>query len=121
MPSLSQMPAYSRRKVRRFETHEPVWVYLSCLRHKDVLRVRNLSSRGVFVVTHKTQPVGTKIEIDFLVEEGQVRTEAVVRHVEQDKGMGLEFTGVAHEDSPHLAALLSRLHGLSPSRPHLLG
>jgi hypothetical protein len=95
-------------------------VYWSCAGRADVSRIRNLSFRGVFIETSTPQSVGAKAEIDFLVEEeGQIRTRAVVRHVEGASGMGLEFTGVAQEDRPHLGALLRRLRSFSRSRPDL--
>jgi hypothetical protein len=72
----------------------------------------------MFIETHKPQSVSAEAQIDFLVEEGQIRTKAVVRHVQGAKGMGLEFSGVAQEDRPHLRALLTKLRGLSRSRPN---
>ena len=121
MRTLSHIPAYSRRKALRVETLEAVRVYWTCAGRSDVSRIRNLSFRGVFIETRIPQSVGTKAEIDFLVEDGQIRTEAVVRHVEGASGMGLEFTGVAREDRPHLGALLTRLRSFSRSRPDLPG
>jgi c-di-GMP-binding flagellar brake protein YcgR len=119
MRTLLQKPFYSRRKTLRVDTPEGVRVYWSSAGRNDVLRVRNLSFGGVFIDTHEPQSVGAKAQIDFLVEEGQIRTKAVVRHVEGANGMGLEFTAVAQEDRPHLATLLTRLRGLSRSRPNL--
>ena len=69
----------------------------------------------MFLETRKPPCVGTNAQVDFLVEEGQIRTKAVVRHVKTASGMGLEFIAVAQEDRPHLAALLARLRGLSQS------
>jgi len=109
------MPSNSRRKTARVEAHE-VRVYWSSTGWNDVLRVRNLSFGGTFLETHKPSSVGTTAQIDFLVEEGQIRTKAVVRHAKAASGMGLEFIAVAQEDRPHLAALLTRLRGLSQSR-----
>ena len=119
MRTLSHVPSYSRRKALRLETPEGIRVYWSCAGRSDVSRIRNLSFGGVFIETPKPQSVGAKAEIDFLVEEGQIRTKAVVRHVEGARGMGLEFTGVAQEDRPHLGALLTRLRSLSRSRPNI--
>ena len=109
MQTLSQLPSYSRRKTSRVKTSEGVRVYWSCAERSDVSRIRDLSFGGIFVETHQPQPVGAKAQIDFLVEEGQIRTEAVVRHVEGASGMGLEFSGVAQEDGPRLVAWLTRL------------
>ena len=90
-------------------------MYWSSTGSNDVLRVRNLSFGGMFLETRKPPCVGTKAQVDFLVEEGQIRTKVVVRHVKTASGMGLEFIAVAQEDRPHLAALLARLRGLSQS------
>jgi hypothetical protein len=96
-------------------------VYWSCAEGSDVSRIRNLSFGGLFIETRKPQSIGAKAEIDFLVEEGQIRTKAVVRHVAGGSGMGLEFTGAAQEDRPHLGALLTRLRSFSRSQPNLPG
>ena len=88
---------------------QDVRVYWSCAGHDDILRVRNLSFGGIFIETREPRLVGSEAQIDFLVDEGQIRTKAVVRHVERACGMGLEFTAIAQEDRPRLAALLTRL------------
>lgn len=118
MRTLSQLPSYSRRKTSRVETSEGVRVYWSCAGRSDVSRIRNLSFGGIFVETHHPQ-TGAKAQIDFLVEEGQIRRNALVRHVDCTSGMGLEFSGVAQEDRPHLGALLTRLRRLSRFRPNM--
>jgi hypothetical protein len=48
-------------------------------------------------------------ELDFLVQEGQIRAEAVVRHAEPGRGIGLRFTAVRNEDRLRLAKLMKRL------------
>jgi hypothetical protein len=62
--------------------------------------------------------VGEKTDLHFLVEEGQIRAEAVVCHVEPGRGLGLAFTAVREEDRSRLADLMKRLRGfdLSSSR-----
>jgi len=59
--------------------------------------------------------VGTIVKLDFLVQEGQVRADAIVRHIELGEGLGLKFAAVSQQDWPHLAALLTRLRSLSRS------
>jgi hypothetical protein len=55
--------------------------------------------------------VGTKTDLHFLVEEGQIRAEAVVRRVEPGRGLGLKFTAVREEDRRRLAGLMKRVRG----------
>src|SRR6266850_5223031 len=106
----------SRRHYPRVETLQGVWVYWHCKGLADTSRVRDLSMRGLFVQTERVRDVDAPIRLDFLVQEGQVRAEAVVRHVKPGSGLGLKFTALAEEDGPRLAALMTRLHGLSQSR-----
>jgi hypothetical protein len=68
-----------------------------------------ISLGGLFFNTHKTRPVGTAIELDFLVQEGQIRADAVVRHRLPDRGWGVKFTGITEQDRPRFAALMRRL------------
>jgi hypothetical protein len=65
----------------------------------------------LFVETAEVLGVGTAIRLDFLVQEGQIRAKAVVRHVKPGSGLGLKFTALTEKDGPRLAALMSRLHG----------
>jgi hypothetical protein len=71
---------------------------------------------GLFVETEKAREVDATIRLDFLVQEGQIRAEAVVRHAKPGSGLGLKFTAMAEEDGPRLTALVTRLRGLSQSR-----
>jgi len=113
----SQTPSYSRRQTSRVETPDGVWVYWRCNGRDDVSRVLDLSAGGLFLAAPRSpRSVGTKARLDFLVQEGQIRTEAIVRHIEPGNGLGFKFTAVTEQDSPHLAALLTRLRYLSRSR-----
>jgi hypothetical protein len=102
---------HSKRFSSRVETPGDVYVYWSSRRYNDTSRVRDLSSGGLFVQTRKSGTVGAKTDIHFLVEEGQIRAEAVVRRVEPGRGLGLKFTAVREEDRRRLAGLMKRLRG----------
>jgi PilZ domain len=106
----------SRRHHPRVETPDGVWVYWNCKGREDTSRVRDLSMGGLFVETEKAREVDATIRLDFLVQEGQIRAEAVVRHVKPDRGLGLKFTALTEEDGPRLTALMTRLRGLSQPR-----
>jgi PilZ domain len=101
----------SKRFSSRLETPRDVYVYWSSVGYEDTSRVRDLSSGGLFVQTRKSGSVGTKTNLHFLVEEGQIRAEAVVRRVEPGRGLGLKFTAVREEDRRRLAGLMKRLRG----------
>jgi len=113
------MHSYSRLHTSRVETPDGLWVCWRCNGMDDVSRVRDLSAGGLFIATRGSRPVGMKAKLDFLVQEGQIRAEAIVRHIEPQKGLGLKFTAVTEQDWPHLAALLTRLRNLSRSRGKL--
>ena len=72
-----------------------------------------MSLGGLFVETPASRALGSTVKLEFLVQEGQIRADAVVRRVEPGRGLGLKFTAVIDQDSPRLAALMNRLR-LSP-------
>jgi hypothetical protein len=111
-----QTPSYSRRHTSRVEASDDVWVCWRCNGRDDVSHVRDVSAGGLFIATKVRRPLGMKAKLDFLVQEGQIRAEAIVRHIEPSHGLGLKFTTVAEQDWPHLAALLARLRSPSRSR-----
>jgi hypothetical protein len=103
----------SRRHHPRVETPHGVWVYWNCKGREDTSRVQNLSTAGLFVETAEVRAADTTVRLDFLVQEGQIRAKAVVRHVRPGNGLGLKFTALAVEDGPRLTALMTRLHSVS--------
>ena len=104
----------SRRFVSRIEDPEHVWVLWQSDGRDVISRVQNLSARGLFVETPRARSVGAVSKLGLLVPEGQIRAEAVVRHSQPDRGLGLKFN-VNEDDRPRLAALLSRLRSFSRS------
>ena|SRR6267143_1362737 len=108
---MQQQTPHSRRFSSRVATPGDVYVYWSSVGYGDTSRVRDLSSRGLFVQTRQPKPLGAKANLHFLVEEGQIRAEAVVRRVEPGRGLGLQFTAVREEDRRRLADLMRRLRG----------
>jgi len=100
---------YSRRKTPRAATPEGVWVYWRYAGRDDTSRVGNLSVGGLFIETKRRAVLGANAKIEFLIREGQIRAEAIVKHVEPGKGIGVKFTAVKESDHPILAALLNRV------------
>jgi multidrug resistance efflux pump len=76
----------------------------------------DISIDGLFIETrHAELKQGMPARLDFLVQEGRIKAEGVVRHVKGGSGLGLRFVVVADEDRQRLKALLSRLRS-RPSR-----
>jgi len=106
----------SRRHYPRVETPSGVWVYWNCEGREDTSRVRDLSLGGLFLETAEARDLDATVKLDFLVQEGQIRAEAVVRHAKPGSGLGLRFTALTEEDGPRLTALMTRLRSLSQPR-----
>jgi hypothetical protein len=104
--------APSRRFTSRVQAPSDVWVYWKCQGREDVSHVRDMSMGGLFIETKQPHPSGRLTRLDFLVQEGQIRADAVVRHSRPGAGLGLKFTALAEHDRPKLAALLTRLRHL---------
>src|SRR6266403_2594649 len=82
----------SRRITLRNTSPSNLWVYWNSKKHGDLSRVYDLSIGGLLVETRQAIPIGETIELDFLVQEGQIRAQAVVRYVKNGFGVGLKFT-----------------------------
>ncbi len=109
--------APSRRFSSRVQAPGDVWVYWKCQGREDVSLVRNMSMGGLFIETPQVRPTGMLTRLHFLVEEGQIRADAVVRHAKAGVGLGLKFSALSEQDRPRLAALLTRLR----RRQHISG
>jgi hypothetical protein len=110
--ALAKLP-YSRRMSSRIDTLGDVWVCWRCEGMDDVSRVCDLSVGGLFLSTPVPPPLGASAKLEFLVREGQIRAEAVVRHLSSSGGLGLKFTAITDQDCPRLVALLNRIRTLS--------
>jgi hypothetical protein len=101
--------SYSRRIASRILTNAGVYAFWSCNGRDDLSRVRDLSVGGLFIETRRLKDLGAHVKVHFLVSEGQIRAETVVRHVEPGHGLGLKFTVFNDQDLPRFAALMNRL------------
>ncbi|HEV2196769.1 MAG TPA: PilZ domain-containing protein [Candidatus Acidoferrum sp.] len=99
----------SRRFTTRVHTPGDVWVCWKCQGREDISLVRDMSMGGLFIETPQLRPTGMVTRLDFLVAEGQIRADAVVRHAQAGSGLGLKFTALSEQDRPKLAALITRL------------
>ena len=104
--------SYYRRTTPRTEVDEGVYAFWSCNGPGDLSRVRNLNMGGIFIETGVTKDVGASVELHFLVSEGQIHADAVVRHVEPGHGLGLKFTTLDERDRLRFGALMKRLYAV---------
>jgi hypothetical protein len=106
----SHKPAFSRRVLTRHGTSQDIWVCWQCNGREDFSRVLDINAQGLFLETSQAKiSAGMTAKLDFLVEEGRIRAEAQVRHVEQGSGLGLKFTALRDPDSARLKSLIRRL------------
>lgn len=113
---VSQNP--SRRSTSRVAGLSDLWVIWNCKGHDGLSQVVDLSVGGLCLSVEKLEriAVGEKIHLNFLTPEGQIRTDAIVRHVRPER-LGLKFIAISGEDRAHLTALMTRLRNLSPPQP----
>jgi len=99
----------SRRSHSRISILDKVWICWNCMGRDDISRVRDLSLGGLFFETRKSRAIGTNVKVDFLVQEGQIRADAIVKHRLPDRGCGLKLIAITEQDRPRFAALMRRL------------
>lgn len=105
----------SRRMNSRVEASGDVWVYWQCGRSEDLSPVLDMSLGGLFIQTSNPKAENVLARLHFLVPEGQIRADAVVRHARPGIGLGLKFTALGEQDRPQLTALLIRLRAKQQS------
>lgn len=104
-----QSGSYFRRRMLRAEAGESVFAFWSCAGRESLSRVRDLSCGGLFVESPLEENIDAPVNLHFLADEGQIRANAVVRHVRRGKGLGLRFIAINDQDSRRLANLVNRL------------
>jgi len=66
----------------------------------------------MFLELRRPIPKGMATNLHFLVQEGPIRANAVVRYNLPEQGLGLKFTAIEKDCGPQLAELLTRLRGI---------
>src|SRR5260370_7752817 len=100
MKTVPQGPCFSRRLSSRVGTPQGVWVYWRCNGQDDLSSVSDISLRGLLIETSDPRPLGATVKIDFLVQEGQIRAEAIVRHFKPATEPGHQLTPPAEPNHP---------------------
>ena len=83
-----------------------------CNERAETSRIRDVSLSGLFIETTQPRPVGSTAQVNFLVQEGQISAEAVVRRIDRGRGLGLKFTAMRETDRSNFTALMRRLRRL---------
>jgi hypothetical protein len=100
--------SHSRRFTSRVQA-SGVWVYWSSDGCEDIAKVRDLSLGGLFLETAARKSVDSTVTLDFLVQEGQIGLDAVVRRAEASRGLALKFSQMTEANRSRLNALVNRL------------
>lgn len=104
-----QSPSYFRRRAARVDAGDGIYAFWSCDGREGLSRVRDVSLGGLFIESPVEQDLGASVKLDFLAGEGQIRANAVVRHVRPGKGAGLKLIAINDQDCQRLAGLIQRV------------
>jgi hypothetical protein len=100
----------------RVETLGEVWAYWQCGRREDISRIRNVSPGGMFLEIDEPLPKGQTANFHFLVQEGAIRADAVVRRFTPGQGLGMKFVALEKECGNQFAELLTRLRSIERAK-----
>lgn len=103
-----QSASYLRRRSTRVDAGDSVYTLWSCDGREGLSRVRDLGLGGLFIESPVEQDLGAPMRLHFLADEGQIRANAVVRHVRPGKGAGLKLIAINDQDCQRLASLIRR-------------
>ncbi len=85
------MPSTDRRATPRFQA-KPGSKFTYGLASADI---RDVSLEGVFVLDPDPLPVGSELAFTLLAAGTEISLEGIVRHVEDQEGMGIQFVNVS--------------------------
>ena len=92
-----------------------MWVSWKIEERRITSRVLNLSASGALIDSQQFVPVGTHLELLFATKEGQIKLQAVARHFQPGKGLGVEFVDMKARELQLVLKVVKRLFALSPS------
>ena len=95
-----------RRRLLRVEAGEDVYAFWNCDGRDGLSHVRDLGLGGLFIQSPAEEDLGAPVKLYLLTGAGQIRANAVVRHVRPGRGLGLKFTAIDKRDCQHLGDLV---------------
>lgn len=78
-------------------------------KQRHTSRILDFSASGAFIVTNENVVVGTPIKLIFVMVEGELKLEAVVRNSSAGRGMGVEFVSVGGKERALIRKAVKRL------------
>jgi hypothetical protein len=103
-----------QRKYERVNTLAEVWVSWTIGGRTLVSPVTDLGLGGLFIATPNPESVEARVQLKFVVKEGEIRAVGSVRYIKPGKGMGVQFTALADGGMSRLHRLVQRI-GMSSS------
>jgi len=70
-----------------------MWVSWKLGKYSITSRVEDFSIGGAFITSHEAMAVGARLDLHFLLPEGQIRVQAIVSNVREGRGMGVDSMG----------------------------
>jgi hypothetical protein len=86
-----------------------MWVSWKFEKQRHTSRILDFSASGAFIVTNENVAVGTPIKLIFVMVEGELKLEAVVRNSSAGRGMGVEFVSVGGKERALIRKAVKRL------------
>jgi hypothetical protein len=110
LPSLDEkQPSAENRRYERITLPNGILVAWKNSRERIISRSDSLSMGGLFVNTPDPPAEGDLIELCFTVPDGNMHAQGIIRRLQKDKGMGVEFTFMNQQARARLAHLLDKL------------
>ena len=70
-----------------------MWVSWKLGKYSITSRVEDFSIGGAFITSHEAMAVGARLDLHFLLPEGQIRVQAIVSNVREGRAMGVDSMG----------------------------
>jgi hypothetical protein len=70
-----------------------MWVSWKLGKYSITSRVEDFSIGGAFIASHEAMAVGARLDLHFLLPEGQIRVQAIVSNVREGRAMGVDSMG----------------------------
>ena len=104
-----QEPGMEKRKHPRITLPRGMSVAWRGRRGSSVSKVETISEGGLSIVSPGPPLRGELLNLAFVVPAGEISTRAIVRHSDENTGMGVEFVAMEEEARTRLNQLLRKL------------